>query len=284
MININKHGLSRYIPKPIERKVRQNSYFGCVICGAGITTIDHVNPEFNDCKEHYPEKMALLCGSCHIKKTKGIIGVQMVEKAKQNPFCKTKNPPSDFLDFGTTEPKIQFGNSLFINPKSLITINGESILSIREPDKREDSDRFLLNAIFHNFKGEESFRIDNNVWYAEIDNWDIHATSKTITIRSEKGNILLKIENIPEDKFIVHRLNMVYKGYFIQADYDGVEIITPSGETMILLDKGHTMKGDIVLNIQNDATIMNNLEMGDLKIREGSNIFITNGTGGSIIL
>jgi len=273
----NKFGLSRYIPENVKKQIRKNSYFGCVICGTGICTIDHVDPEFNICQEHNPYKMTLLCASCHDKKTRGIIGVTTVKDAMKNPYCKTKNPPSDFLDFGTSEPKIQFGNSLFINPKSIITINGESILSIKEP-KVDDEDRFLLNAIFHNPDGNEAFKIENNVWIGNIDNWDIETKGKTITIKSEKGTILLQIENIPEDKFIVHSLSMLYKGYFIQADNDGVEIITPSNETMILLDKGHTIKGEIMINIHGDATIMDNLEMSNLKIKAGSNILISNST------
>lgn len=275
MADKNKYGLTRYIPEDIKRQIRKNSYFGCVICGTGICTIDHVEPEFNECKKHDPEKMTLLCASCHDKKTRGIIGVKTVKNAMKNPFCKTKNAPSDFLDFGTIEPKIQFGNSLFIKPKSIITINGESILSIKEP-KEDDENRFLLNAIFHDPNGNEAFRIEDNIWSGNIDNWDIETKGKTITIRSEKGNILLRLENIPDEKFIVHSLSMLYKGYFIQADNDGVEIITPTGKTMILLDKGHTIKGDIMINIHKDATIMDNLEMGNLKIKAGSNILIRN--------
>ena len=201
----NKYGLSRYIPEDVRLNVRKNSYFGCVICGAGICTIDHVDPEYNECRIHDPEKMTLLCASCHDKKTRGIIGVKMVKNAMKNPFCKDHNPPSDFLDFGNDEPKIQFGNSLFINPKSIITINGESILSIKEPNEEEE-DRFLLNAIFHNPKGIEAFRIEDNVWIGNIDNWDIETKGKSITIRSGKGNVVLRIENIPEDlkiKYII---------------------------------------------------------------------------------
>lgn len=277
MSDKNKNGLTRYIPENVKRQIRKNSYFGCVICGTGICTIDHVDPEFHECKKHDPEKMTLLCASCHDKKTRGIIGVKTVKNAMKSPFCRTKNSPSDFLDFGNTEPKIQFGNSLFIKPKSIITINGESILSINEP-KEDNENTFLLNAIFHDPKGKEAFRIDDNIWSGNIDNWDIETKGKTITIRSEKGSVLLQIENIPEDKFIVHSLSMLYKGYFIQADDDGVEIMTPSGKTMIFLDKGHTMKGDIMINIYKDTTIMDSLEMSNLTIKGGSNIIISNNT------
>jgi len=277
MADKNKHGLTRYIPEDVKLKVRKNSYFGCVLCGTGICTIDHVDPEFNDCKIHNPDKMTLLCASCHDKKTRGIIGVKTVKNAMEKPFCKDKNPPSDFLDFGTTEPKIQFGNGLFISPKSIITINGESILSIEEP-KEDDENRFLLNAIFHDPNGNEAFRIEENIWFGNIDNWDIETKGKKITIKSEKGTVLLQIENIPDEKFIVHSLTMLYKGYFIQADNDGVEIITPSGKTMILLDKGHEMKGDTMINIQGDTTIMDGLEISNLRIKVGSNIIMSNNT------
>ena len=128
----HKYGLNRNIPSEVKRGVRKNSYFGCVICGNGICQIDHVEPVFEHAREHNPKGMTLLCGTCHDKKTRGIIGLKTVKEAMLQPFCKQKLP-SDFFDFGSVIPIIQFGNSTFINPISLISIDGISIFSILPP-------------------------------------------------------------------------------------------------------------------------------------------------------
>ena len=57
----NKFELSRTIPEPIKRQIRQDSGFGCVICGLGIIQYEHVDPEFHLAKIHDPSKMTLLC-------------------------------------------------------------------------------------------------------------------------------------------------------------------------------------------------------------------------------
>lgn len=61
----NRHGLSRYIPPNIKRTIRKQCGFGCVVCGVAFSMYEHIDPEFCDAKEHDPNKMELLCGSCH---------------------------------------------------------------------------------------------------------------------------------------------------------------------------------------------------------------------------
>tara|TARA_R110002012_G_scaffold322087_1_gene555010 strand:+ start:53157 stop:54029 length:873 start_codon:yes stop_codon:yes gene_type:complete len=275
MPEINKHNLSRYIPQEVQREVRQNSFFGCVICGGGICAIDHVDPEFNDAKSHSADCMTLLCGSCHDKKTRGIIGIETVKKAMAEPYCSKNKMPSDFLDFGNGVPRVQFGKILFINPSSVISIDGVSILSIKPPNHENLHGRHLLNAFFHDISGEEIFKIEDNIWHGSIKNWDIQSIGKTITIRSKKGSILLEIENIPEDKLIIHKLIMVFKKYQVEIDKNGVEIITPTGKELFSLNgkKGKVgeIEGEIALNIKNERILVTDLNISDvdLKVKGG---------------
>lgn len=266
MSNLNKHGLNRTIPQAIKREVRQNSFFGCVICGAGICEFDHVDPEFEDAKIHDADCMVLLCGSCHSKKTRGIIGVKTIKDAMKEPFC-SNNTASDFLDFGNGTPKIQFGNTLFINPKILISIDGVSILTIKPPENAEQGKRSLLNAIFHNIYGVETFRIVDNIWHGSSINWDIESKGKRIIIRTKKGVFALDIENIPDDKFVIHKLNMSYKGYVIIAASNEVQVITPSDKEIFALNGGGTIEGDVVLNIVNERLTFSNLETNDVNLK-----------------
>ena len=46
MTSANRFGLTRDIPEPVRRAVRQGTGFGCVICGAAIITYHHFDPPF----------------------------------------------------------------------------------------------------------------------------------------------------------------------------------------------------------------------------------------------
>lgn len=271
MSGINKHKLSRYIPSDIQREIRKNSYFGCVRCGNSFCDIDHVDPEFEDAKEHNPMHMTLLCGSCHNKKGKAI-SVDSIKEAMKNPYCKDKEFVSDELDFRGKTAKIQFGKTIFINPISLISIDGICVFSIIPPDPLDPTHRYQINAIFQDIYGRDVFKIENNLWHASIENWDFETVGRKIILRSYKRSIRLLIENIPNDRFIIHQVHMYYKDYEIKADTNGVLIITPSGNELFKLDQGGEIEGDIALNIVNETIHLSNLKMKNthLKLSSGS--------------
>ena len=139
-----------------------------------------------------------------------------------------------------------------------------------------------MSAIFQNFKSEEIFRIVDNIWEANTSNWDVETKGRKVTIRTQKGAVALEIENIPEDKFIIHRLNMCYKGYQITSDNSGVEITKPNGEEIFTFESGSEIKGDIVINISNGQIHLNRLFVkseGDMKIKGNvsNSVFVGNG-------
>jgi hypothetical protein len=84
---VNKHGLARYIPSDIQRQIRQECGFGCVICGAAFYDYEHIEPEFADAREHNPAAMALLCGGCHARVTRKRLSKASVWAARKNPCC-----------------------------------------------------------------------------------------------------------------------------------------------------------------------------------------------------
>jgi hypothetical protein len=86
----SRHGLSRNIPNSIKRTIRQNCGFGCIICGCATYEYEHVDPSFEDATVHDPDKMTLLCGSCHSYVTRGIWSKDRVKAAMRNPKCLEK--------------------------------------------------------------------------------------------------------------------------------------------------------------------------------------------------
>jgi HNH endonuclease len=77
----NRHGLTRDIPEPVKRAVRQACGFGCVVCGASIIEYEHVDPGFADAREHGPANLTLLCPQCHSKVTTGIWSKEKIKVA-----------------------------------------------------------------------------------------------------------------------------------------------------------------------------------------------------------
>ncbi len=81
MQNLNKYGLSRRIPAEIRRDVRQRSNFGCIICRRGFYQYEHIDPPYENAKEHNPENICCLCGACHDAVTRGQLSKRMIKNA-----------------------------------------------------------------------------------------------------------------------------------------------------------------------------------------------------------
>src|SRR5436190_17564410 len=92
---MNAHGLSRDIPEPIKRAVRQRCGFGCIICGSAVVQYHHFSPEYADATEHRAEGITLLCGRCHDKVRQA--GPEEIERYNAAPFCKREGFAHDFL-------------------------------------------------------------------------------------------------------------------------------------------------------------------------------------------
>ncbi|ARS37270.1 HNH endonuclease signature motif containing protein [Pontibacter actiniarum] len=276
MAKVNKYGLSRTIPETVKRKIRKNSGFGCVICGEAICEYEHVNPEWHEAQSHNPKHMTLLCGSCHSKKTRGILSKDTVKEAMKNPRCRQKGFSFDSLDFGRKSPVVQLGNSTFINPMFLIVVDNVSLLSILPPALKGEP--YKLHAYFQNDEEEQTLKIVDNIWYGNAENWDIESKGRVLTIRKKKGDIALQIENVPNEKFIVHKLNMSYEGYKIYGDKKGLRITTPSGNEILTMDFGGKITGRIALNIIKEQLSFNKL------IIENANIITKGGAFSNSIL
>lgn len=224
----NKYGLSRDIPAPIKREVRQRCGFGCVKCGMSVYEYEHLDPEFSEAKKHDPNGIVLLCGGCHSLKTRRMLSVETIKKHAENPFCKREGMSSAWFDISDTHPEITLGNLSCIDIKSLINIDGESIFSIEPPE--EPGSPFRINAFLVNKKGEEILRIDNNEWKTPTTNWDVDVVGPRITIRNGLRDIALILRVEAPKSLIVERLEMLHRGVSIkcQEGHD-LEIITQDG-------------------------------------------------------
>lgn len=278
---VNKHGLSRYIPISIKRKIRKNAGFGCVVCGLGICQYDHVDPEFEFAKSHNPKKMTLLCGSCHDKKTRGIYGKNKILGAMKNPKCLEKGFSNDILDIGGKDYKIILGGSVFTKTLSLISVDGRSLFSFLPPEKKYGQsykDVYKLNLVVASNSNFKDFEIIENEWFGNVNNWDIISEGKKLTIKNSDEKIVLEMTNFPGEKMIVSKLWIQYKGIQFRVEKGAFWIENNKGAIMMRLSKDVMISGPFAMNVINNHLVLNQLLFNGGRVEIGENSFTSNCT------
>jgi len=212
MTEKNKHGLSRYIDSETARVIRKNAGFGCAICGLAFYQYEHFDPEFKDAIEHHPKGITLLCGTHHDLKTRGSISINAVKEAANSPKCLEQGFSHSALEFSKNEIVVQIGSTRFYNPTSILTINGDSIFSIQPPE--EVGSPYLLTFIPED--SPDSNKIVKNEWFGNVGNWDITTIGNRIVVKKNSNKVILDIQNIPGEIFILNKINVKYKGFAIQ--------------------------------------------------------------------
>lgn len=224
---VNKYGLPRYIEAHKRRIIRQECGFGCVICGCLIYQYEHFDPDFAEAIEHDPKKIALLCGGCHDKVSRGFWSKEKVSEGRRNPVCKKMGHSHEEFDIGANPIPISLGGALFVNPRAVLSIMGEELFSVERPE--EPGAPFRISGRFYNSAGELMFRIVENEWQGRIENWDIEIAGKTITIRRDHREIALKMTVVPRQDLRIDPLDMSYQGVRVFANQDGICFGEPKG-------------------------------------------------------
>lgn len=207
----NKYGLSRDIPDPIKRQVRQACGFGCVVCGASIIEYEHVDPEFADATEHDASNITLLCPQCHSKVTRGMWSKRTIKSAMSNPRSKQEGFSNEFFDLGQSHPALAFGGMIL--RKCSIPIQVRDVPLFQVKAREEFGAPFRLSGHFFNSVGAPSLTIQDNEWKALSSNWDVEVSGKTIIVRDAPGHISLKLKADPPNGLLVEQLDMFVYGY-----------------------------------------------------------------------
>lgn len=119
--------VSRHIPEPIKKRVRQDCRFGCVICGLPVYHYDHIE-NFADVLEHVAENIALLCPTHHQDKTSKRLSAKAVKLARASPANSRsdKTSPHRWF-FDGPDVVIEVGSSQFTTSLK----DGESFVAIQ---------------------------------------------------------------------------------------------------------------------------------------------------------
>ena len=223
----NEYGLSRDIPEHIKREVRQRCGYGCVICGVAIVEYEHVKPEFAKARTHDAHGIALLCPTCHSKKTRNFISSRRVLEAMATPAAKQTGFAFSELESSTRHPYVLLAGLTLKNCETPVEIRGLPVLRIE--DSEAQGGPFLLSASFFDRNGRPSLFIRRNEWNIFADSWDVEATGGTITVRTGPGDVALRLVLDPGEGVIVERIQMYCGGYVIEGGAGQLDVITPSG-------------------------------------------------------
>jgi hypothetical protein len=248
---INRYGLSRNIPSPIKREVRKKCGFGCVVCGSIIIDYHHFDPPFSLAKFHNPNGIALLCGGCHTKVTRGVLSNDTVAKAARKPKCLEQGFSHFPLDVGEQFPLVLLGNSTFIGNPTIIRAFGNRLFAIDKPE--EIGSPFRISAVFYDRNGIEACRLIENEWKGLASNWDITSKGNAITVHRAHGEIAHKMRTNPPDKLVIERLDLFYKGFRIVVKTNGqTTTYLPDGRMWFQLDGATFIGNDAVIVIDDN--------------------------------
>lgn len=249
----NRHNLSRNIPDSVKREVRQRDGFGCIVCGSAFYQYDHLGTEFKDAKTHDPQKIVLLCGGCHDRKTRGALSTETLQMHAQSPRCMQTNFSWGPLDIGGTPPEIVLGTLTASNVRSLLTIDGEDVFSIAPPLATHAP--FTINASLYDKSGRQTIKIIRNEFQTTVSNWDVEIRGSRLIIRSNPGKFDLVIRMEAPHRLVIERLDMVYKNLSIQCREGKDTIIKGAG--MQLNTKGAKCNGcDIAICVNGSSLSM----------------------------
>lgn len=195
------------IPEPLKRELRQEAYFGCVLCGNPIIQYHHIIP-YSEVKCHEKENLTSLCLEDHFRVTCGEISSDMIIDAKNNPYNRGKDKVrKNFILGDYKNLKINAGSVTFLRTAIPIRLHGEPLLTI----KSDKSGNALLGVKLYDVKNELLAEIIDNEWIAHNpeQRWDIIYSPGHLKINSGKNKILLEFK-INGDSVDL-RANMFYK-------------------------------------------------------------------------
>ncbi|WP_421579139.1 HNH endonuclease signature motif containing protein [Shinella sp. M31] len=211
----NKYGLDREVGADVRRQLRQEAGFGCVKCGFAIGDYHHIDPLFVDAKKHDPSRMAFLCKQCHGKFHGGFLSAETIWEAKANPKARRQGFSLEEFDFPSHTMKVHLGSLLFVDCENIIMIEGDPVIAVRPP--KEPGEPLLISAKLVDVDGIVRMWIDDNVWMANVDNWDVEATGGRIVFRDAPGRIRISVSN-RDRELDFERLNINSSGHHLQFD------------------------------------------------------------------
>ncbi|MEQ2010507.1 MAG: hypothetical protein ABMA26_27285 [Limisphaerales bacterium] len=228
---MNKHGLSRDIPDPVMREVRQRCGFGCVMCGCAIIQYHHFAPEYSEAQAHLPKGITILCGTCHDRVTRGILGNDQIAEYDANPYCKREGFVEDMLFMSRDKIHFQIGSATF-RRHAVLLYDDEVLIGFAGPSEGQEPLR--LFAKLTDEDGGALLTIQDNVWRAGVEHFDVQTEGKELTIRRKLRDVVLRMVLNPGGEIVLERLKMAYQGFQITVEEGRLNVRNPNGGRLVL--------------------------------------------------
>lgn len=223
MTAYNRYGLSKNIPAPIARSVRQRCGFGCVLCGSAIYQYHHFDPPFVDAHAHEARGITLLCGRCH---QDGSVTEQTIVAANASPRCRQQGYTGHFIQSIVRPLSVLLGPRR-INAETMILDEDTTLMGISPAEETRSPCR--LNACLKGDDGSDLLSIINNEWRIGVESFDVTVVSNRLEVRRRPGDIVLAMEYLSDQEVRIERLHMRHKGYEIICTEDCLTLRNPRG-------------------------------------------------------
>jgi len=175
--------------EPTKRIVRQEAFFGCVICGNPIIEYAHLIP-YPESQDNSPRNLVSLCPTDHYRYDQGAISRDKIRKWKKSPFNKGRDVKDKF-DIEGTVPIIEAGTNVCKNTPLLLVVDNKNIVTLFK-----EKDELLLNALFYDSNNTLLAYVENNEWHS-LSNvmWDIQysTVANQLIMRTAPRNIILRL-------------------------------------------------------------------------------------------
>lgn len=202
------------IKSEVKRELRQESKFGCVMCGSPIIEYHHINP-YHKVKQHEKDNLVVLCPECHHRANCGEIPIEVIKSLKENP----KNNNSEYVKknfFLRKYETLKFstGNHLFENVPIILMVDKVPLVYFNI----DDNGFPLLNAKFYDQNNNLKAEIKNNEWiaYNSSEFWDIKYSPGNLKILTEKRKIFIEMNVLGEE--VELKSTLFYNGKKVNLD------------------------------------------------------------------
>lgn len=227
-------GFRPSIPKAVVRELRQESGFGCAVCGHPIVEYHHIIPWAE--RQHFePEHMVALCRNHH--KELGDRSRKHAYRAKQNPINIRTGRVKGYLYTNKENQALVIGNTRFVGATHAVSYFGNPLFGYRIADSE-----IQINAFIPDDDLWPSIEVKRNeVTAAAGDFWDIEFKNLFVKFQRKKGENFLSIDMRKDDvevrgHFTIHGNEFLFSPK--RSDFGGprIENLTlemPNGGTAI---------------------------------------------------
>ena len=179
--------ISRYIPQPVRRQLRQEAFFGCAQCGCPILDYHHIIP-WEERHHNEVEHMIALCPTHHrdIAKRRRSYAYDL----KENPYNKTSNNVNGLLATDFSEPIFELGTNTYIATPIIFSYYHVPIFKYEV----EEGQTLLTVFIPKNDFWPEIEIVKNEYRSTAADFWDIEFRTNYLKIKKDDKSKFFEID------------------------------------------------------------------------------------------